>query len=472
MKRIIFCALSFLLITNISSATHLRGGHISIKQLDKTSLTCRITITVYTDIASPVHFGGTQFSDGDLLDFGDGSSPVLVPEIGPSSLPSGSTYSVIDIAHGIARATYSVNHTYATNGSYVVSYQERNRNVGIINFSNSDATPFYLEASFKLDPMVAEAYSTPYFVAEPIFLAPTQNDLSYSMAAQDSSDYLLLYEIIAPKMSKEDDVAGFVLPESFTINQFNGVITWDSKFQGFFHTGEYTFAVKVYQIKDEQIIGYTVRDFQIILEDGNSGGRISDNRDLDENNRIYVPSEGTYTFKVFAEDSEVTSLEAFSELSSHSNSFSFTSYDSTNGTQNIKVGVVSVTSSAEILRDNPYAIVVRGHYKSGKYNKDSGYLFYTKDIEIPGLDIILATEKEEQEIIIYPNPTKDFLKIENDVFKNKTIKLLSVNGQLILEKKNFKEDTLDLRSIPPGVYVLQIESKGFPQRVFRIIKTN
>ncbi|MEO7989079.1 MAG: T9SS type A sorting domain-containing protein [Chryseolinea sp.] len=473
MKRIIFCVLAILLFSNIASATHLRGGHISIKQLGKTSLTCRITITVYTNTnGTSVLFGGTKFEEGDLLDFGDGTNRVLVPEIGPGKNPPGSTYLLIDAARGVARATYTIEHVYTAPGRYLVSYREANRNEGIINMDQSVNTFFYIESSFTLDPSIDRAYASPNFRAEPIFRATSESGFSYSMAALDSNDYELLYELTTPKMEINQDVQNFKLPESFSINQFNGVITWNSKFQGLFRAGQYAYAVKVYQIKDNHVIGYTIRDFQIILDDDNFSSPISDNRDLDENNRIYIPTGNTYTFKVFAEDSEVTSLEVFSELSSHSNLFSFTSYDSTHDTQNIKVGVVSVTSSAELLRDNPYAIVVRGHYRSGTFRKDLGYLFYTKDIEIPGLDIILGASEEELSLNIYPNPAKDFLKIEGDGPKSKTIKLLSVNGQLILEKKNFKEDTLDLRGVPPGVYVLQIGSDGSDQKIFRIIKTN
>ncbi len=473
MKRIIFCALALLLINTAASATHLRGGHISIKQLGKTSLTCRITITVYTNTnGTSVLFGGTKFEEGDLLDFGDGTARVLVPEIGPGKDVIGSTYTIIDAARGVAQATYTVQHTYAGAGRYIVSYREQNRNAGIINFQSSVDTPFYLESSFTLDPFTNKAYSSPNFLTEPLFLWTSQGDLPYSMAAVDSNNYQLLYEVATPKMEVDQDVLVYKLPDTFTINQFNGLISWDTQFEEFSRPGEYGFAVKLYQIQDDHIVGYVIRDFQIILEDADFSGTISDNRDLDENNRIYIPSEDTYTFKVFAEDSEVTSLEAFSELSGHDNSFSFTSYDSTHGIQNIKVGVVSVTSSAELLRDNPYAIVVRGQYRSGKFSKDSGYLFYTKDIEIPGLEIVLGVGSEALTLNVYPNPTKDFLKIESDGYKIKTIKLLSVNGQLILEKKNFKEDTLDLRSVPPGVYVLLIGSKGLSQKVFRVIKTN
>jgi hypothetical protein len=472
MKRIIFCALSLLLINTAASATHLRGGHISIKQLGKTSLTCRITITVYINTVSVVLFGGTKFDEGDWLNFGDGTIPKLIPEVGPGITPPGSTYTVIDSERNLSRATYTIDHTYAAPGIYVVNYREPNRNEGILNLANSVNTIFYLKSSFTLDITSDNAYTSPDFLTGPIFYASARNELTYSMAAKDSNDYSLLYELVNPIIDIADDLSIYELPESITINQFNGLITWDTKFKDMYRIGEYLFTVKIYQIKNNQVIGYTIRDFPIILDDNSFSGTISDNRDLDENNRIYITTGDTYTFKVFVEDSENTSLEAFSQLSSHPNSFSFSSYDSTQATRKIKVGVISVTSSPELLRDNPYALGVRGYYNSGENSKDLGYLIYTKDIEMPGLDIILGVGREEQAISIYPNPTEDFLKIQCDGTKGKTIKLLSTNGQLILEKKNFKEDSLNLRGVPPGVYVLLIGSKGFSQKVFRVIKTN
>ncbi len=473
MKKNILCSFLVALSFNVAVASHLRGGHITITQLFKTRWKCRITITVYTNTKSGAFFGGINPTDGDLLNFGDGSSPVLVPEIGAVTTPVGSTYVILDAVRGIARATYTIDHDYANPGYYIVSYRELNRNGGVINFDQSDGSPFYLESSFKLDPLADKAYASPTFLAEPIFHASTESDFSYSIAAQDSNDYLLLYSLTTPNMDKNQNVVNYKLPASFKINQFNGLISWDTEFFGNYLVGEYTFSVKVHQIKDSERIGYVIRDFQIILEETDFNGIISDSPNLDENNRIYLPKGDTFSFKVFAQDSDAPSLEVFSELSSHPNLFSFALHDSTQDNRNIKVGVVTVTSSEEILRDNPYAIVVRATYQNGgnKFQKDLGYLFYTKDIEIPGLSTVVATEQEELLMNVYPNPIKDFLKIEDGTARNKSLKILLLNGETILEKKNFNDDVIDLRSLPKGVYILQVYAKDSNPKTFRIIKS-
>jgi hypothetical protein len=67
-------ALLLILIAFVNvNATHLRAGEITMQRVSCTSLTFRITITVYTDTGSPIKFG-----DGEL-NFGDGSDPIVTP---------------------------------------------------------------------------------------------------------------------------------------------------------------------------------------------------------------------------------------------------------------------------------------------------------------------------------------------------------------------------------------------------------
>src|SRR4051812_2662511 len=80
-------------------ATHLRAGEITVERLNCTSLTFKITVTVYTNTGSPIQFG-----DG-ILDFGDGSSPQVTPTV-PNTLRP-------DLGPNVGTVSYSVLHTYA-----------------------------------------------------------------------------------------------------------------------------------------------------------------------------------------------------------------------------------------------------------------------------------------------------------------------------------------------------------------------
>jgi len=167
----------------------------------------RITITVFTDVGSPVLFGGEE----DVLSFGDGTL-VLVPET-----PNSSRF---DLGPNVGMTCYSIVHTYPGPGQYTISYPEPNRNAGIINMNNSVTTPFYVETTFSLDTFLG-MFITPDFLIDPFFSAKLGSDLSLSVGAfSQEEDFVILYELTTPNLAMN-----YRLPENFNINQFNGLIT-------------------------------------------------------------------------------------------------------------------------------------------------------------------------------------------------------------------------------------------------------
>ncbi|HEY3402015.1 MAG TPA: hypothetical protein VGK59_01435 [Ohtaekwangia sp.] len=148
-----------ILFVNVTHATNMRCGEIQVSQVGEASgMSFKIRVSVYTNtINTAVLFGGDQ----DYLDLGDGGPRMLVPEIGPGH----PNYVVIDASRGIAKAFYEVTHSYGAPGKYLVSYSEPNRTEGIVNFSNSINTLFYLETMFVVSP--SQQYSSPVFFPSP-----------------------------------------------------------------------------------------------------------------------------------------------------------------------------------------------------------------------------------------------------------------------------------------------------------------
>jgi len=70
-------------------------------------------------------------------------------------------------------------------------------------------------------------------------------------------------------------------------------------------------------------------------------------------------------------------------------------------------------------------------------------------------------------ILIYPNPTQDFITIELKNPMNATVKLISIDGKILIEKTFSKETQLDIRNQSPGSYILVIENEGriFEQKI-------
>lgn len=453
-----FVLLLFLVISgNAVLASHLRCGVITAERVSCVGRTYRITVTVFTNTASTVMFGG----DG-ILDFGDGTTTV-VPEVANTLRP--------DLGTNIGMATYTINHTYGGVGTYTISYVEPNRNGGVLNMDNSFFTTFYVETQIDLASSCASSLN---LLAPPIFQAVTETEFSVSLGATSVDDNLITYELVMPFRDRNLSVVNYQQPENLAVNYLTGLVTWDTKFRGVYQPGEYNFAVNAIQhIKVDEVYqrrGFVRIDFQVILNDeGVSPVSIHDNQELDDYSQILVPENEEKKIKVFFEADQSTSpsLEALSELTNNEDVFSFTTYDSTHEGTDIKVGVLTIKPDASVLRDNPYLITVRG--RAGSLGSDINYLIYTNEIpELP--EIITATEKEIVDVQIFPNPIQDFLTIEINKPGPAEIILFDLQGKRI-QQNNFEGTTvLELSKLPNGFYICEVRRNNLVVRKTKVIK--
>jgi hypothetical protein len=452
MKKMILLLVAF--VASLPSlSTHLRAGYVSVERLSPTTLLCRVTVTAYISTGSPIGFGG------GTLSFGDGLS-VEVPQTGSVSRP--------ELGPGVGVATYSVEHLYAGIGSYIISYTESNRNHNIINLENSATVPFRVETFFQLDPFLG-LFNTPEFLVEPFFSAKAGASLSLSAAAVvQSDDQFITYQVTTPAM-----VSSYHLPENFQINPANGLITWDTKYQGGYVAGEYVFTIKVNLWKrlDNALhrLCTVSRDYQIVLIDSEEESLIWDNIELDENNRIYLADDDHLSFKIFYSPSlaDQSALIAYSDLNEQPEVLSFSTYDSAEA--NIRVGVLTLNSKPFIQRNSPYIINVRGQFLSDGgplLASDLVYLFYTRDL-YP--DIITRTEDELSGIEVYPNPVSDYLHIDLANRAAAGLMILDSSGKVVLKRLVHGQEVIDFGSMRPGVYFCRLVN-GESSRVIRIVK--
>lgn len=272
---VIFFVMGAMLLPFTTNATHLRAGEITVHRLSCTSLTFRITITVYTNTGSDIKFG-----EG-LLDFGDGSQPHVTPVTDNTLRP--------DLGPEVATVSYSINHTFGGPGKYVISYLEPNRNAGILNMINSVETRFYLETAINIDPFLG-CSNSPLLLVPPIDKACTGAAWFHNPGAYDPDGDSVSFEFAIPKKEKGQFVNGYRDPNepefysltginyatanenqngppTFTINSRTGTIKWDAPGA----PGEYNIAFLIKEwrkIKGAWIqLGYVTRDMQIIVED-------------------------------------------------------------------------------------------------------------------------------------------------------------------------------------------------------------
>lgn len=252
-------------------ATHIRAGEIVAVRTSNASLTYKFTVVGYTDTGSSVIFGGGE------IDFGDGT----VLSLTDAAEQSGTTPLEDEVAYNF----FEITHTFAAPGKYTVRYNERNRNAGVQNMSNSVDTPFYIETTILIDPFVG-LNNTPVFLVPPIDKGAVGAAFLHNPGAYDSDGDSLSYRITIPKQSFDREVNNYLSPADpefyenflqgnenlsdvpvFEINAITGNLLWDAPGA----PGEYNIAFIVDEWRNIEgqwfLLGSLTRDMQIIIED-------------------------------------------------------------------------------------------------------------------------------------------------------------------------------------------------------------
>ncbi len=278
-RGILFIVVLFLAsVASQVKATHIRAGEIIATRISTSSLTYRFSIIGYTDTGSNVVFGGGE------IDFGDGT--VINIEEGAEFFQR---QVIVDSEKQIAYNVFEIEHTFQAPGVYVVRFNEKNRNAGVVNMDNSVDTPFYVETSLRIDPFFG-ANNTPVFLVPPIDEGAVGVRFIHNAGAFDIDGDSLSYKLVIPKQFKDQVVDGYVEPNdpkfygnnfskgneqqtgppTFTIDPLNGDLVWDAP--GLL--GEYNVAFIVEEWRQVlgkwYRLGYVTRDMQIIVEDTNN----------------------------------------------------------------------------------------------------------------------------------------------------------------------------------------------------------
>ncbi|SMD38663.1 C-terminal domain of CHU protein family protein [Reichenbachiella faecimaris] len=266
-------SLCFTLIFSYESvfATHIRAGEIVAVRISDSNLTYKFTVIGYTDTGSTVIFGG-----GDI-DFGDGT----ILNLTDNASASGTTPLEDEVAYNY----FEITHTFSAPGKYIVRYNERNRNAGIQNMSNSVDTPFYIETSILIDPFIG-LNDTPVFLVPPIDKGAVGAAFLHNPGAYDSDGDSLSYRITEPKQALDRVVNNYLSPDdpefydnyltgnedqndipTFEIDAISGNVLWDAPGA----PGEYNIAFIVDEWRKIEgewfLLGSLTRDMQVIIED-------------------------------------------------------------------------------------------------------------------------------------------------------------------------------------------------------------
>lgn len=255
-----------------SQATHIRAGEITARRIQNgQGLTYEITIIGYTDTGSTV-----PFANG-TLDFGDGSDPITLSE-------EARLVEQRLIADEVRINKYVIEHTFRSPGLYyTISYREANRNDGVVNIENGNSvnTPFYIETTILIDPLLG-INNTPQLLVPPIDEGAVGARFEHNPGAFDIDGDSISFRLTIPKKDRDVFVDFYLDPNDpsfggtqqngntptlFSLNELTGDMIWNAPGM----EGEYNVAFVIEEWRQVGGLWFNLssitRDMQIIISD-------------------------------------------------------------------------------------------------------------------------------------------------------------------------------------------------------------
>jgi len=255
----VFLFIGLLFVSSSSNATHNRAGEITYKwigtydPINGYTWTYEICIITYTKTSSTA-------ADRPSLDsvyLGDGSPPVVFQR----SLKE-------DLGNDISRNTYKYIYTYSGNGTFLIHFEDPNRNSGVVNIPGSVEVPFYVSTLLTVSQFVG-ANSSPVLTYPPIDRGCVDRVFIHNANAFDPDGDSLSYELTVCRGLNGDPIPGYSYPvtsNSFSIDAITGDLVWNTPITiSGFAPWEYNVAFKIYEWRNGVNIGYVTRDMQIII---------------------------------------------------------------------------------------------------------------------------------------------------------------------------------------------------------------
>ncbi len=239
----IFVIISFLLIFIKGFATHQRAGEISYKYIS--GLTYEFTITTYTYTPSPA------------------DRPVIEVFWGDGTYSEIERNSKINLGNDVSLNTYISQHTFSAAGTYHVTFEDPNRNAGILNIPSSVEIPFFIETILVINPFIG-GNSSPQLLNPPLDNGCVNTPYYHNPGAFDLDGDSLTFSLINCRGLEGEDIPGYSLPYAsnyIEINRTTGELVWDSPTLA----GEYNIAILIEEWRNGVMVSSMVRDMQITI---------------------------------------------------------------------------------------------------------------------------------------------------------------------------------------------------------------
>ena len=231
----------------VTKATHNRAGEITFRHLG--GFEYEATITTYTKSDSPADRPQLP------INWGDGIIDTL-PRVNGGGLGE-------MVASDTKKNIYVGLHTFPAASSYIISFEDPNRNGGVVNIPNSVNIPFFVSSTLIINPFLGVNNSV-QLLNPPIDEACAGQLFMHNPGAYDPDGDSLSYRLVSCRGENGEIIPGFTQPvgtSSFTLNPINGDLIWDTPSNS--SVGEYNVAFVIEEWRNGVLIGLVTRDMQI-----------------------------------------------------------------------------------------------------------------------------------------------------------------------------------------------------------------
>lgn len=231
----------------VAKATHNRAGEITFRHLG--GFQYEATITTYTKSDSPADRPQLP------INWGDGIIDTL-PRVNGGGLGE-------MVASDTKKNIYVGVHTFPAASSYIISFEDPNRNGGVVNIPNSVNIPFFVASTLIINPFLGVNNSV-QLLNPPIDEACAGQLFMHNPGAYDPDGDSLSYRLVSCRGENGEIIPGFTQPvgtSSFTLNPINGDLIWDTPSNS--SVGEYNVAFVIEEWRNGVLIGLVTRDMQI-----------------------------------------------------------------------------------------------------------------------------------------------------------------------------------------------------------------
>jgi hypothetical protein len=228
------------------SATHLRGGEITVQQDSTNSLSFQAILVVYS------HPGSVGDLDSAVINWGDGTLVNVAR----------STFEIISM--NVQKNIFLGSHTYSDvppDSVVLVSYTGSNRIAGInnINAGNSVDIPMYFHTALNLKQLqFTTGNSTARFLSEIPIDAYVTIPLHHNLQPFDADGDSYLIDTYVPMEDSQSTVTNYLMPDAFsgTYDINAGLVDWVTPM----FLGQLSVGFRIHEFRDGKWLSTTFRD--------------------------------------------------------------------------------------------------------------------------------------------------------------------------------------------------------------------